>query len=332
MVNGIEKNKKRFNFSIHKVLIIFVALIIVLIMTFVLGSSQISRYHYCFQKYIMPKYFPRWTWSRIYDDHTYSLWARWDYTGTWREWGKDGTLLSQIELSNGQENGFEIFWHDNHIKRSKLFYSKGQKQGKYIEWYKNGSVATIGNFLNNQAHGKFESWNENNIKKTEIEWVNGKAHGLLKHWYADGSLKSITVFYDDIEMSVKKWNKDGSEKELEVIGKSNNNELTDSFLINKGFIFTKENSIYIIEKISLLEVSEKLGFDLNKLEKLADYEDYAYPVVYSHYRDLRVVTFFNSFLVIESLEKDSEGRVITDSLKNQKSSCKVFIYLPVRSK
>lgn len=102
----------------------------------------------------------------------------------------EGAYLTYYE--NGQLFESENFWHDKNHGMAKAYYSDGK-------------LMTECNYIKGEKDGVEKFYHPNGKLRSEQTFVMGTAHGELKEYSADGKLISITVFYDNEILSVKKF-------------------------------------------------------------------------------------------------------------------------------
>ena len=91
------------------------------------------------------------------------------FTGTWKEWRRDGSVKGQVEVV------------------------KGVRHGRYVSWYIEGPKATEKFYKNGKLHGPFTVWWHDGRKILESFYENGAEHGKVTTWARSGNGDLISV-------------------------------------------------------------------------------------------------------------------------------------------
>lgn len=76
-----------------------------------------------------------------------------NYTGVWREWGVNGRIIAEHELTNSNKNGGSKYYFDDGSLGELIQYKNGKKSGQYISFYNNGMIYFQGEYINNRHTG-----------------------------------------------------------------------------------------------------------------------------------------------------------------------------------
>tara|TARA_B100001250_G_C19371456_1_gene602145 strand:- start:19 stop:600 length:582 start_codon:yes stop_codon:yes gene_type:complete len=101
----------------------------------------------------------------------------------------------------------------NGQKLSEEYYENGKLNGKVKNWSEDGISFAEGLQIDGLRNGKFNGWYKIGKKHFEIMYKNGDKDGLETWWHENGQKKKEIINKDDVEISKKEWNEDGSVKE-----------------------------------------------------------------------------------------------------------------------
>jgi antitoxin component YwqK of YwqJK toxin-antitoxin module len=111
---------------------------------------------------------------------------------------KDGSLVEEGMLLNGERNGSWTIFHPNgkpHVVNS---YLNGRKNGLTIEFDEFGRVRKEANFINDQFDGRYKEFVVY-IPVRDTEYKNGKFHGLHKEFDHNGVLQKDMMFKEGVQ-------------------------------------------------------------------------------------------------------------------------------------
>ena len=137
------------------------------------------------------------------------LFSRYYESGKKKFEGNSDTLIDGEFL----HNGLHTFWYENGQKSSETNFKDGEKDGPYNSWYKNGQKEIERTFKNGKWVGLNTSWYENGQMMIRETYKDGKFEGEFFEWYKNGNKKSEGISKNGIDISIKRWNEDGSVKE-----------------------------------------------------------------------------------------------------------------------
>ena len=157
--------------------------------------------------------------------------------GIGRIWYENGNLREESNYENDKRNGLVTMYYENGPKNAEVFCQDGKWHGLYKQWYESGKIMRENNYNMGKIDGLFLRWYENGQKQFECsyildkydgmyyEWyengqkkkegntIDGEEDGIWKEWYENGQMKFESTFKSGKEVSLKKWNEDGSVKE-----------------------------------------------------------------------------------------------------------------------
>jgi len=91
------------------------------------GNTQWSRWIYVFQAYYWPKYE-----SSIIKPPS-------NYTGSWRCWFKNGQIMREYHIKNGNWNGKSLWWYESGQLEYGFNHKNGKRDGRTEFWHENGN-------------------------------------------------------------------------------------------------------------------------------------------------------------------------------------------------
>lgn len=110
------------------------------------------------------------------------------YTGLWKRWYDNGTMMMRFDCVDGKVDGLYEEWlaENNDQISMKINYTNGQLDGLYEGWYKNGQISRRHNYVHGKLHGQHESWYSNGQMSRRCIMVDGRIDGLYEEWYENG--------------------------------------------------------------------------------------------------------------------------------------------------
>jgi len=141
----------------------------------------------------------KWTWWY----KSGNLWKEGNYNkgvkiGKWITFYDDGNIQSQEFM----ENGTNIFWIPNKIKKSEVNVVNGKYDGKFISWYDNGNIDEEIEYRNGVKEGKTTKYHKNGNKNFEGFYVNDKLNCYGIWWYENGTKEMEGKLLNDEQDSI----------------------------------------------------------------------------------------------------------------------------------
>jgi antitoxin component YwqK of YwqJK toxin-antitoxin module len=79
--------------------------------------------------------------------------------GAYREWSRDGTLLTDGEYDHGAESGAWTFNDEHGVRRETGTYAKGERTGTWAEFRPDGTKLREGRYARGKRDGRWTQWN-----------------------------------------------------------------------------------------------------------------------------------------------------------------------------
>lgn len=150
----------------------------------------------------------------------------------YKEINKEGKVISQVVLQNGQKEGYELFFAAN----GQIRYAKRYKQGELIAegkmdtlgredsvwvYYENQIVSCKGNFLEGAKNGKWTYYfTDGKVEQTGY-YKSNQLSGTWNWYYPDGTLRSTENYFNGKKEGVQEdYNTQGKLIEREQISYS----------------------------------------------------------------------------------------------------------------
>ena len=108
-----------------------------------------------------------------------------------------------------EKEGLWTWWYENGRKWMKTTYKDGNGSDTY--WYENGQKSN--QTIRKDGETLHTFWHENGQKGSERTSKDGNLDGLWTKWYKSGQKRYESTHKDGKEISLKKWNEDGSVKD-----------------------------------------------------------------------------------------------------------------------
>ena len=132
------------------------------------------------------------------------------FNGSVTNWYENGKKRLESSYKDGKKNGLVTDWYVNGKKRSEVFFKDGLKDGEEKFWFESGNILSLWPYKDGKVDGITTEWWENGIKKIEKTYNNGKLNGSVTNWYENGKERIEASFQNGNEISIKKWNEDGT--------------------------------------------------------------------------------------------------------------------------
>lgn len=116
------------------------------------------------------------------------------FTGTWKNWDREGRLASVFSYAEGKRNGpYEVFTQDGETL-SKGQYKNGELDGLQIVNQEGGSRTEIP-YEDGKRSGVEKTFYPNGEIAVEAPWTDGEQDGSVTFYYENGSVQSTLPFY-----------------------------------------------------------------------------------------------------------------------------------------
>lgn len=122
------------------------------------------------------------------------------FTGLVTDHLKDGTLVLQSVMVDGQLHGESTGWFTNGVRELREEFRLGLPHGTRTTWHPNGLKKSEGRLVAGKQHGIYRQWDETGTLTAEAEFEDGKPHGISRAWHPDGSLKAeVLMRHGEVE-------------------------------------------------------------------------------------------------------------------------------------
>lgn len=158
-------------------------------------------------------------------------------------------ILLQAQVN---ENGYNVFYHDNGKKSSEGTMRKGKPDGYWKTYYENGQIKSEGNRKDFMLDSLWIFYQPDGAKYLEINYKENKKTGYT-YKYEEGVLVSKELYEDDLKQGFSEYYYDTGELHLKVNYQDNRKE-------GVAYEFDKDGIV-----ISIME--NKMGY-LSKKEKI----------------------------------------------------------------
>lgn len=152
------------------------------------GRPQWHRAIYIFQAYVLQQRGLR------LDDDLVLLLPPQKYTGLWRLWRADGTLIRGVSYRRGKRHGDYSNYYPNGRKRTQNAFVNGVCTGKSSEWYESGRLKKQGRRRQGGREGVWTEWHENGRKKSVSAYRRNRRHGRVTVWDERGRLLAAGTY------------------------------------------------------------------------------------------------------------------------------------------
>jgi antitoxin component YwqK of YwqJK toxin-antitoxin module len=112
------------------------------------------------------------------------------YSGLYKEFNANKTLLSETNISAGLLDGISIYYYDSGSKKEQRSYTKGLKDGLWINWNESGKKTAEARFNEGKKDGYWYIWDEKGTKRYEMFYKSGEKSGTWYIWDETG--KQVT--------------------------------------------------------------------------------------------------------------------------------------------
>jgi len=135
------------------------------------------------------------------------------YIGKFREgmtwWYNDkGGIKSQVNFSQGKENGLYTSFHDNNQIKLTISYVMGQKDGIQKMYYDNGQLGSLVHYNIGRREGVMTEWNVEGFKTSEVFYKHNYKVGIKKYYDHSGKVSMTQEFKMDRNPVMQKMLKD----------------------------------------------------------------------------------------------------------------------------
>jgi antitoxin component YwqK of YwqJK toxin-antitoxin module len=136
-----------------------------------------------------------------------------NYTGIWRTWLSDGTMVTEAQYSNGKLDGPSIHWDTTEGgKRAEEVYRDGNLNGPWKGFYKNGSVRKSLGYADGKPIGHCIVFYEDGRTNYESSYSRPGVHdGEEVQWSATGEKKVLRVWRDGQPWNGYFWSRRGED-------------------------------------------------------------------------------------------------------------------------
>ncbi|MBS3913898.1 MAG: toxin-antitoxin system YwqK family antitoxin [Bacteroidetes bacterium] len=114
--------------------------------------------------------------------------------GLYREYTKDGTLVTVLNYSNGTKHGPYEYYYANGPKQSEGTFVNGELDGLVTGYYATGIKKYAVNYSNGIRNGASLTWFKNGAPEQVAFYVNNIPQGEVLEYYPDSLLYSISDF------------------------------------------------------------------------------------------------------------------------------------------
>ncbi len=122
------------------------------------------------------------------------------FTGIVTDHLKDGTLVVQSDMVDGQLHGESTGWSTNGVRELHEEFQLGLPHGTRTTWHPNGQKKSEGQLVAGKQHGSYRQWDEAGTLAAEAGFEDGKPHGISRAWHSDGSLKAeVLMRHGEVE-------------------------------------------------------------------------------------------------------------------------------------
>lgn len=130
-----------------------------------------------------------------------------NYTGTWRTWLSDGTMVTKAQYSKGKLDGPSIYWDTiEGWKRCEEVYRNGNLNGPWKGFYKDGSVRKSLEYADGKPTGHCIVFYEDGRTNYECFYSRPGVHdGEEVQWSKAGEKKVLRVWVDGLPWSGHFW-------------------------------------------------------------------------------------------------------------------------------
>ncbi len=129
--------------------------------------------------------------------------------GTVKEYGEDGTLLSERRFAGGVRDGISKLYYPTGELMSEWAYQNGLRNGISLGYYKNGKVKDRGAYLDDKLEGVVKMYHPNGSLKAEMNFKNDRQDGMSKTYYESGKLQHLYKHKGGRLLNRKTYGEDG---------------------------------------------------------------------------------------------------------------------------
>jgi antitoxin component YwqK of YwqJK toxin-antitoxin module len=116
------------------------------------------------------------------------------YTGKHIDYYAGGSIKSEMNISNGVEDGLVIFYYENGNRQEQRCYKDGKKDGLWINWNEQGVKIAEASYKDDEKDGRWLIWNDQSVLLYEMYYAASKKTGTWKMWDKDGVLLEVRKY------------------------------------------------------------------------------------------------------------------------------------------
>ena len=118
------------------------------------------------------------------------------FTGYRVESDRNGTLLYQLPIVNGKEEGEAVGWYNTGEKLLISHFRNGKKQGEFEQWWPNGHTRYLFHYSDGILDGQQTVFYPSGQKRQESNFLMGAEEGIQRVWNEKGELISNYTIKD----------------------------------------------------------------------------------------------------------------------------------------
>tara|TARA_B100000513_G_scaffold62711_1_gene24590 strand:+ start:79 stop:1002 length:924 start_codon:yes stop_codon:yes gene_type:complete len=155
---------------------------------------------------------------------------------------ESGKLKTEIHYKDGYQIRLKHFYENGLIK-SDSNVKRGQLHGTEKTYYETGEIESKCNYQNDEGEGLFTKYYRTGQIENQGELHNTEPEGIWKYFYKNGQLQLEVNYKDSISISMKSWNENGEEIQLQKWKNINELQVSLDFMTGKEK-YTLNNESY----------------------------------------------------------------------------------------
>ena len=110
------------------------------------------------------------------------------FSGIYTEKYDDGTVKTQMSVTNGRKNGLTVIFFPNGKKNELRMYKNNLLHGTWETWNQQGQKTAEANYANDKKNGKWYVWDDNGVMRYDMTYFEGEKAGTWSMWNSKGEL------------------------------------------------------------------------------------------------------------------------------------------------
>jgi hypothetical protein len=110
------------------------------------------------------------------------------FTGTWRRWRLDASLVSVSSYRDGRLHGWRRLYHPNGTLAQEEMREAGERHGVYREWYAHGTPKVRGRYRSGERQGEWTWYYADGSRERVGCYDAGEREGRWLTYAEDGTL------------------------------------------------------------------------------------------------------------------------------------------------